>query len=102
MTNREEFTAWYLAAMIDLLGKGIESQARLNLEWLRDDGTFADPSLRLALMAWEASSETLLVKLPDDFTVAGSPNMRMLVEHHREIVGQLVQSIEAAGVKVKP
>lgn len=53
---KAEFTAWYLAAMIDLLGKGVESQARLNLEWLRDDGSFADPSLRLALMAWEASS----------------------------------------------
>ncbi|UZJ58584.1 hypothetical protein OKW98_18580 [Pseudomonas sp. KU26590] len=52
---KAEFTDWYLAAMIDLLGKGIESQARLNLDWLRDDGSFADPSLRLALMAWEAS-----------------------------------------------
>ena len=61
MTNREEFTAWYLEATIDLLGKGIESQARLNLEWLRDNGSFADPSLRLALMAWEASRETLQI-----------------------------------------
>ncbi|MCK1783465.1 hypothetical protein L9Z73_03530 [Pseudomonas sp. TNT11] len=50
---------------------------------------------------WQESREALVIELPEDFTSVGSPNMRMLVAHHREIVGLLVQSIEAAGVKVK-
>ncbi|QCG67328.1 hypothetical protein [Pseudomonas veronii] len=57
--------------------------------------------LACAEWAWFASREALVIELPEDFTSVGSPNMRMLVAHHREIVGLLVQSIEAAGVKVK-
>lgn len=58
MTNdkmREEFEAWYLVAMVDLLGNSVRDQAQKNLAWTRDDGSYADPTLRLALMAWEAS-----------------------------------------------
>ncbi|MBX6510491.1 hypothetical protein BTW15_01355 [Pseudomonas syringae pv. tomato] len=56
---KAEFTAWYLAEMIEMFGKGIKGQADLNLAWSRDDGSFADPLLRLALMSWEASRAVL-------------------------------------------
>lgn len=52
---REEFEAWYLDAMVNLLGKGVRDQAEKNLAWTREDGSYVDPALRLALMAWEAS-----------------------------------------------
>ena len=52
---REEFEAWYLSVIVDLLGKGVREHAEKNLSWKRDDGSYADPALRLALMAWEAS-----------------------------------------------
>ncbi len=61
---REEFEAWYLVAMADLLGNGVRDQAQKNLAWTRDDGSYADPALRLALMAWEASRAALVVLLP--------------------------------------
>lgn len=56
---KAEFTAWYLAEMTEMFGSGIKGQAELNLAWSRDDGSFADPSLRLALMSWEASRAAL-------------------------------------------
>lgn len=78
---REEFEVWWSQ----------DSQAELRSSCAKG----------WAGVVWQASREALVIDLPEDFTSVGSPNMRMLVAHHREIVGLLVQSIEAAGVKVK-
>lgn len=78
---REEFEVWWSQ----------DSQAELRSSCAKG----------WAGVVWQASREALVIELPEDFTSVGSPNMRMLVAHHREIVGLLVQSIEAAGVKVK-
>ncbi|MCK9740043.1 hypothetical protein LT697_00600 [Pseudomonas syringae pv. syringae] len=51
--------------------------------------------------SWKASREELAIEAPEDFTAGGNPNARVLISHHREIVGRWVKSIEAAGVKVK-
>ncbi|WP_454833331.1 hypothetical protein [Pseudomonas veronii] len=64
-------------------------------------GEYQSTTIEHCWWAWKKSREVLVIELPEDFTSVGSPNMRMLVAHHREIVGLLVQSIEAAGVKVK-
>lgn len=64
-------------------------------------GDYQSTTIEHCWWAWKKSREALVIELPEDFTSVGSPNMRMLVAHHREIVGLLVQSIEAAGVKVK-
>lgn len=64
-------------------------------------GEYQSTTIEHCWWAWKKSREALVIELPEDFTSVGSPNMRMLVAHHREIVGLLVQSIEAAGVKVK-
>lgn len=52
---KNEFAAWYLAEVIESYGKGVRAQAKKNLAWVREDGSYADPMLRLGLMAWEAS-----------------------------------------------
>lgn len=64
-------------------------------------GEYQSTTIEHCWWAWKKSREALVIELPEDFTSVGSPNMRMLVAHHREIVGLLVQSIEAVGVKVK-
>ncbi|MNG28765.1 hypothetical protein D3C84_1140720 [compost metagenome] len=99
---REEFEAAYVEDMVRIMGEGIRCRATENTKFLMQNGEFQDPALRLAFWAWPASRESLVVKSPEDFTNGGSPNARILIAHHREIVGRWVQSIEAAGVKVKP
>lgn len=59
---REEFGKWYLEEVTESYGKSVRAQAQKNLDWVRDDGSFADPMLRLASLAWQASSEALLKK----------------------------------------
>lgn len=49
---REEFEAWYLKSITDTLGQDIRSAAQKNLHWTREDGSYGDPGLRLALMVW--------------------------------------------------
>ena len=56
---REEFSAWYLAEVTESYGEGVRAQAQKNLDWVREDGSFADPMLRLASLAWQASRESL-------------------------------------------
>lgn len=56
---REDFSAWYLAEVTESYGKGCRAQAQKNLDWVREDGSFADPMLRLACLAWQASRESL-------------------------------------------
>ena len=59
---RDEFAAWYLAEITKSYGAGCRAQAEKNLAWVRQDGSFADPMLRLACLAWQASREALLKK----------------------------------------
>ncbi|WP_395598585.1 hypothetical protein AB4P95_05490 [Pseudomonas sp. A1437] len=54
-----EFAVWYLAEVIESYGKGVRAQAEKNLAWLREDGSFADPMLRLGFLAWQASRAAL-------------------------------------------
>ncbi|MBM6442343.1 hypothetical protein JQF37_01705 [Pseudomonas sp. MIL9] len=54
---REEFSAWYLAEVTQSYGESVRTQAEKNLAWVRQDGSFADPMLRLACLAWQASRE---------------------------------------------
>ena len=68
----------------------------------RRDETYSTSTLHFAWWAWKASREALVVESPEDFTHGGNPNARILIAHHREIVGRWVKSIEAAGLKVKP
>lgn len=98
---REEFEAAYFAHIQNKLG-GPVPKSILN-EYLEcgSDGEYRSFQAAGAWWGWQASRESLVIELPEDFTSVGSPNMRMLVAHHREVVGLLVQSIEAAGVKVK-
>ncbi|MBI6849063.1 hypothetical protein YA0010_18575 [Pseudomonas syringae] len=56
---REEFSAWYLAEVIESCGPSVRVHAENNLAWVREDGSFADPMLRLASLAWQASRAAL-------------------------------------------
>ncbi len=64
MTDKthEEFSAWYLAEVIESCGPSVRVHAEKNLTWVREDGSFADPMLRLASLAWHASRAALLKK----------------------------------------
>jgi hypothetical protein len=88
---REEFEAWYLASMVELLGQGVRSQAEKNLAWTRDDGSYADPTLRLGLMAWEASRAAVVVNLPIDVTGG----------LYRLAIEDCTRCVEAVGLRVK-
>lgn len=44
--------------------------------------------------------DSIVVESPEDFTSDGRPSARILIAHHREIVGRWVKSIEAASLKV--
>lgn len=61
---REEFAAWYLLEVTESYGESVRAQAQKNLDWVREDGSFADPMLRLASLAWQASRESLVINLP--------------------------------------
>lgn len=56
---REEFSAWYLAEVTQSYGESVRTQAEKNLAWVRQDGGFADPMLRLACLAWQASRKSM-------------------------------------------
>lgn len=97
---REQFQAWYLAEMLEMFGEDARSQIELNLAWSRDDGSYADPMLRLGLMAWQASRETLVVERPEkcEFAEPGGDYEK----GYRQGVRSMVDRIEAQGLKVKP
>lgn len=92
---REEFAAWYLAEIAESYGTGCRAQAEKNLAWVRQDGSFADPMLRLACLAWQASREAIVIELPDylDTEKLGFPAYD---------ADSVDKAIEAAGLKVKP
>jgi hypothetical protein len=89
---REEFEAWYLASMVELLGKGVRDQAQKNLAWTRDDGTYVDPALRLALMAWQASREEAEEKYE---AARDRKNSITLLQMQRARLLEALQGIEA-------
>jgi hypothetical protein len=90
---REEFSAWYLADATQSYGESVRPQAEKNLAWRRQDGSFADPMLRLACLAWQASRESLVIELPKPWqTNVGA----MLTPNGVRF------AIESAGLKVKP
>jgi hypothetical protein len=90
---KAEFAAWYLASVVEMYGEGVRAQAGINLAWSRDDGSYADPMLRLGLMAWEASRAAVVVELPSP---SECDDGFCWIEH-----SDAVKAIEVAGLKVK-
>jgi hypothetical protein len=105
---REEFSAWYLAEVTESYGKGCRAQAEKNLEWVFEDGRFAEPMLRLGLQAWQASREALVIELPPEPSVPEEPEEAIDDSHMdayhaaKRMRAECVKSVKAAGVKVKP
>lgn len=113
---REEFSAWYLAEVTESYGNGCRAQAQKNLDWVREDGSFADPMLRLACLAWQASRESLVIELPKpyavvgDYAACGGDRAVWDVEYAEKITDRMCEKtavydragLEAAGLKVKP
>jgi len=64
MDSRQQFEEWYTQEMIGMFGETVRGQIGINLAWSRDDGSYADPMLRLGLMAWQASRESLVIEMP--------------------------------------
>lgn len=92
---RDEFEAWALERFIN-------SETMRPLERDPEEPKeYRYSMVNMAWLAWQASREALAVESPEDFTHSGNPNARILIAHHREIVGRWVKSIEAAGLKVK-
>lgn len=103
---REEFAAWYLEDVTQWYGEGVRDQAEKNLDWKREDGSFADPMLRLACLAWQASRELLVIDL-DAAAKSLAEAMDYPWEHMPEqgraqMKANACKVIEAAGLKVKP
>lgn len=98
---RKEFSAWYLAEVTQSYGESVRPQAQKNLDWVRQDGSFADPMLRLACLAWQASREALVIELPViiDKEWANTHAERSAM---REAIEWCKKRIEATGLKVKP
>jgi len=90
---REKFAAWYLAEVTQSYGEGVRDQAEKNLAWKREDGSFADPMLRLACLAWEASRAALVVELPEAYHT--DTDGHWLIRR-----AEAKQMIEAQGLKV--
>jgi hypothetical protein len=90
---REEFEAAYVEDMVRIIGEGIRTRAVENTQFLMQNGEFQDPALRLALWAWKASRETLVIELPKAWqTNVGA----MLTPNGVRF------AIKAAGLKVAP
>lgn len=110
---RNEFSAWYLDEVTQSYGKSARSQAEKNLDWIREDGSFGDPLLRLACLAWQASRESIVIELPfpevpEDYGVSSDDDSE---EYERlesrggaqcSAIFKCKKAIEAAGLKVKP
>jgi len=86
-----EFEAWYLIEMVACCGKSIRGKAEENIAWRRDDGSYADPMLRLASLAWQASRAALVIDLPKSCS-----------KKNTEIVKAVGRHILLQGIKVKP
>lgn len=89
---REEFGKWYLEEVTESYGESIRAQAQKNLDWVLEDGSFADPMLRLASLAWQASRAAIEVQLPAPAVHGGN-----CIRDHA-----IREAIESLGLKVKP
>lgn len=98
---REEFKAWHLEEVTQLYGETARTQVEKNLSWLRDDGSFADPMLRLASLAWAASRESLVIELPPMPTAQRSDEEATFSAGGCDMRRKCSKAIEAAGLKVK-
>jgi hypothetical protein len=79
---REEFIDW------------LADEHGLESEWQEDRNCFKDFPAHLAFQAWQASRAALVIELPEPYE-HGGPELH---SHHCDVVA----SIEAAGLKVKP
>lgn len=86
---REEFEVWILSEYPNQhMGKFADDE-------------YHSTTIQHCWLAWQAS-RAVLVERPEDFTDGGNPSARILIAHHRQIVGRWISAIEAAGLKVKP
>lgn len=100
--TQNEFSAWYLSEVTQSYGESVRPQAEKNLAWLRQDGSFADPMLRLASLAWQASRESLVIELPQRWSVDGFESGWIADPDGANLdYSETVKAIEAAGLKVK-
>ena len=113
---REEFEAAYVEDMVRIMGEGIRKRAFDNTKFLMQNGEFQDPALRLALWAWRASREALVIELPEpyavvgDYAACGGDRSVLDVEYAEKITDRMCAKIpvydraglEAAGLKVSP
>ncbi|MFK0092945.1 hypothetical protein [Pseudomonas sp. NPDC090592] len=95
---REQFEAAYVEEMALRCGEDIRQRAKANLEWRQENGDYRDPMVRLAYWAWQASREAVVVALPKTDEIESR-------DGYREAVlwpGEVVEAIEAQGLKVAP
>ncbi|MBK3439309.1 hypothetical protein [Pseudomonas sp. MF7448] len=97
---REEFGKWYLEEVTESYGESIRAQAQKNLDWVREDGSFADPMLRLASLAWQSSRAAIEVELPSPYPSA--PPYASYEGGWNEMREEAKDAIESLGLKVKP
>lgn len=81
--SKQAFEAWYLDDMEQLLN--LRERAKQNLEWRLPNGDYADPALRLAFMAWQASSALSAEALAGTLTTQLSLVRGRPVEWHEAI-----------------
>ncbi|MBB1614480.1 hypothetical protein A9978_18745 [Pseudomonas sp. UMC65] len=97
---KSQFETWYLDSVVEMYGEGVRVLAKSNLLWLRDDGSYADATLRFALMAWQASREAVVVDLSlaqeESSKGCGSNDMGDFVFRAAK------EAIESLGMRVKP
>lgn len=94
---REEFEVAYQAACLS------RAVARFDPSVFAKDhcDDYLNSLVQSAWWGWQCS-RAASVERPEDFTDGGNPNARILIAHHRQIVGRWISAIEAAGLKVKP
>ncbi|WP_409286898.1 hypothetical protein [Pseudomonas guariconensis] len=99
---REQFEAAYLAEMKRL--HGITGTAESNLAWRREDGSYVDPMLRLALWAWETSRHSLVVELPSPEAAKrhATSYEEGFADGEERATERAKKAIEVLGLKVAP
>lgn len=107
MTLREQFEAAYVEDMVRIMGEGIRKRAVDNTRFLMQNGDFQDPALRLALWAWQASRESLVIELPTLRLANSYANHHCfgpedLAAAYKSAILDCHSAIESAGVKVTP
>ncbi|WP_223535714.1 hypothetical protein [Pseudomonas sp. GL-B-16] len=99
---REEFEAAYVEEMVRIMGENIRSRAIDNTRFLTPNGDFQDPALRLALWAWKTSREALVIELPARQDAYYYDGLREDPEGEAFYADDVINAIQAVGVKMKP